>query len=136
MTTNAAITIFNQFPDRETRKIVYIPHYIKNVWFHTDQKSSVVDGGLSSADTYRIRIPYAECSDWIPPNDFAELSDPGESWTVQNDDLFIVGQWSGADKVSGMAEIREKFFGIAGKVLSHSENFFGSSKHIRIGGGS
>lgn len=135
MTTNAAITIFNQFSDRETRKIVYIPHYIESVWFHTDQKTSVVDGGLSSADTYRIRIPYAECSDWIPPNDFAELSDPGESWTVQNDDLFIVGQWSGADKVSGMAEIREKFFGIAGKVLSHSENFFGLSKHIRIGGG-
>lgn len=135
MVTNAAITIFNQFPDPGTKKIVYVPHYVENVWFHTDQKTSVVDGGLSSADAYQIRIPYAECEAWIPPNDYADLSDPGESWTVQNGDLFILGEWSGADKVSGLSEIKEGFSGMIGKVLSHSENFFGSSKHIRIGGG-
>ena len=33
-------------------------------------------------------------------------------------------------------DIRKRFSGTIGKVLSHSENFFGSSKHIRIGGGS
>ena len=32
-------------------------------------------------------------------------------------------------------DIKKEFSGIIGKVLSHSENFFGSQKHIRIGGG-
>lgn len=135
MLTNAAITIFNSFPDRETKKMVYIPHYIEHVWFHTNQKTSVVEGGLSSADEYKIRIPYSECFDWLPINDFLELEDPGGKWTVQNGDFFIVGKWSGAGKISGIAEIKKGFSGIVGKVLSHSENFFGTSKHIRIGGG-
>ena len=84
---------------------------------------------------YQIRIPYSECDDWISPNDFVDLSNPGDNWTVQNGDFFIGGKWNGTERVSGVAEIREGFSGIIGKVLSHSENFFGSSKHIRIGGG-
>ena len=133
--TNAAITIFNCFPDRETKKRLCVPHYIEHVWFHTNQKTSVVEGGLSSADEYLIRIPYSECSDWLPPSDFNELADTGEKWTVQNNDFFITGEWPGAENVSGIAEIKKEFSGEVGKVLSHSENFFGSSKHIRIGGG-
>ena len=43
--------------------------------------------------------------------------------------------WGGG-VVSGIDEIKKEFSGIVGKVLSHSENFFGASKHIRIGGGS
>lgn len=132
--TNASLTIFNRFPDGQSRKFVYIPHYIPNVWFHTDQKVSVGDGGLKSADVYKIRIPYSECGDWIPPNDFAELANPEGKWTVQNGDFFLVGAWSG-EKISGIEEIKKEFSGEVGRVLSHSENFFGSSKHIRIGGG-
>ena len=135
MITNAAITIFNQFPDMETRKMVYIPHYIEAVWLHTDQETAIVDGGLVSADKYRIRIPYEYCKAWLPPSDFMDLAEPGEKWTVQNDDFFIVGKWSGAEKVRGITEIKKGFSGEVGKVLSHSENFFGTSKHIRIGGG-
>ena len=47
-----------------------------------------------------------------------------------------MGRWCGNFKVSGIDEIKKEFSGIVGKVLSHSENFFGASKHIRIGGGS
>ena len=50
MLTNASLTIFNRFPDGQSRKFVYIPHYIPNVWLHKDQKVSVGDGGLKSAD--------------------------------------------------------------------------------------
>lgn len=134
MLVNAAITIFNRFPNRETKTIEYIPHYVERVWFHTDQKSTVTDRGLSSADEYNIRIPYSECIDWIPENDFIELADPGDHWTVQNGDYFIVGTWS-KEEVSGIAEIKKEFSGMVGVVLSHSENFFGSSKHIRMVGG-
>lgn len=135
MLVNAAITIFNKFPDRATKKFVYVPHYVEHVWFHTNQKSTVSDKGLHSADEYNVRIPYAECADWIPPNDYTELSEPEGKWTVQNGDFFILGEWAG-EKVDGIADIKKDFFGVAGMVLSHSENFFGSSQHIRIGGGS
>lgn len=135
MLTNAATTVFNKFPDRESKKMIYIPHYVERVWFHTNQKSTVSDKGLVSADEYKIRIPYSECVDWLPVDDFMELADPGENWTVQNGDFFIVGTWSGGN-VSGISEIKKAFSGVVGTVLSHSENFFGSSQHIRIGGGS
>lgn len=134
MMTNAEITIFNRFPDKESKKFVYIPHFIDHVWFHTDQKSSVSDGGISSADDYKIRIPFSECGDWIPPNDFKDLESPSANWTVQNGDLFIRGKWDGG-RVNGAEDIKKEFSGMIGKVLSHSENFFGSQKHIRIGGG-
>lgn len=133
MVTNAEITIFNAFPDKETKKMVYIPHHIPRVWFYKDQKISVSTGELTSADVYKIRIPYEECADWIEPERFA--ADPEGHWTVQNKDLFLVGKWTGADRVSGIEEIKKVFSGEVGFVLSHSENFFGSSPHIRIGGG-
>lgn len=136
MLTNASITIFNQYPERMERRVVFIPHYIEKVWLHTKQKTAVVDGGLKSADEYLIRIPYGECGEWLSPNNFREFGNPNENWTVQNGDFFIVGRWDGKENISGIEEIKKEFSGVTGKILSHSENFFGSSKHIRIGGGS
>lgn len=136
MVTNATITIFNRIPDKVSKKFVYVPHVIPKVWFHTNQKSSVGENGLKSADEYQIRIPYSECEDWTSSDVFLELEDSSQNWTVQNGDLFIVGIWNGADRVSGINEIEKEFSGVVGEILSHSENFFGSSKHIRIGGGS
>lgn len=135
MITNAVLTIFNQFPDRENKKMIFVPHKLDSVWFYTNQKSSVGTDGLLSADEYKIRVPYSICSDWLPPNNYRGLTDPSNNWTVQNGDLFIVGEWAGGN-VSGIAELKKSFFGVVGTVLSHSENFYGSSKHIRIGGGS
>ena len=77
-----------------------------------------------------------ECKEWLPSNDFRELGNPNENWTVQNGDFFIVGKWNGKERVNGIEEIKREFSGVTGKILSHSENFFGSSKHIRIGGSS
>lgn len=135
MLTNAKVTIFNQWPDRESRKMVFIPHVIHKVWFHTNQKSTVGENGLRSADEYQIRIPYSECADWISPDEFNRLTEVYGKWTVRNGDFFILGEWDGGN-VTGIEDIRKRFSGTIGKVLSHSENFFGSSKHIRIGGGS
>ena len=56
MLTNTEFTIFNQFPDRQSKKMVYVPHYIDAVWFHTDQKTDIVDGGLTSKDVHKIQI--------------------------------------------------------------------------------
>ena len=135
MLTNTTITIFNRFPEKETKTYIYIPRILKGVWFHTDYKAKIGENGLYSADEYKIRIPYHECREWVPEQVFRQLKEPRESWTVQNGDIFLVGVWDGG-MVKGIDEIKRKFSGTVGKVLSHSENFFGSSKHIRIGGGS
>lgn len=134
MLTNTDITIFNMFPDRQSKKLVYIPYYIGAVWFHTDQKSDIENGGLKSADVYKIRIPYEQCKNWIPGDEFRKKENVSDQWTVQNGDFFVIGKWTGT-YVSGIEEIRRCTSGISGKVLSHSENFHGGSKHIRIGGG-
>lgn len=135
MLMNAKITIFNQWPDRESRRMVFIPHVIPKVWFHVNQKSTAGENGLRSADEYQIRIPYSECGEWISPDEFHQLTEIHEEWTVRNGDFFILGEWTG-ENVVGVEGIKKEFSGTIGKVLSHSENFFGSSKHIRIGGGS
>ncbi|HJD35635.1 MAG TPA: hypothetical protein IAA00_01650 [Candidatus Blautia ornithocaccae] len=133
MITNTDITIFNQFADRNLKKIVYVPHYIKEAWFHSSAKTAVEQGGLSAASEYKLRIPFPQ-DGWLPSNDFRDLAEPGDNWTVQEDDFFIIGKWE-EGSVEGIEEIRKKFLGVSGIILNHSENFFGSSPHIRIGGG-
>ena len=134
MLTNTSITIFNKFPDQKSRKFIYVPHYIEQVWFHKDQKISVASGGMTSADAVKVRIPVSECGNWVDEAAFVDLIEPGESWTVQDKDFFILGEWTGGP-VSDLAELKNGYPGEVWTVLSHSENFFGSSQHIRIGGG-
>lgn len=134
MLTNASITIFNKFPDQKSRKFIYVPHYIEHVWFHKDQKISVASGGMTSADAVKVRIPVSECAKWVDEAAFVDLIEPGESWTVQDKDFFILGEWTGGP-VSDLAELKNGYPGEVWTILSHSENFFGSSQHIRIGGG-
>ena len=78
MITNTDLTILNRYPDRQSKKMVYVPHYIDAVWFHTDQKTDIVDGGLTSKDVYKIRIPYEKCEKWLPENGFKAQESTGK----------------------------------------------------------
>lgn len=133
MLTNATITIFNRFADQKFKKFIYVPHILPDVWFHEKQVIRPEQGGLVSANDYRIRIPFPR-DGWLPPNDFKDLADTENQWTVQDKDFFLVGTWEGGP-VNGIDELKKKFSGTVGIILNHSENFFGSSQHIRIGGG-
>lgn len=133
MLTNATITIFNRFADQKLKKFIYVPHILPDVWFHEKQVIRPEQGGLVSANDYRIRIPFPR-DGWLPPNDFKDLADTENQWTVQDKDFFLVGTWEGGP-VNGIDELKKKFSGTVGIILNHSENFFGSSQHIRIGGG-
>ena len=134
MITNAEMTIFNRWPDRKQKKTVYLPHYIENVWFQKDQKISPAEGGFVSGDLYMIRIPDEELEGWIPAETFSERESRPDEWTVQDKDFFIIGKWEGG-AVDDLQDIAREFRGVLGIVNSHSENFFGTSPHIRIGGG-
>lgn len=133
MLANTTITIFNRFADWEQKKFVYVPHVLPDVWFHAKQVIRPEQGGMVSANDYRIRIPFPR-DGWLPPNDFKDLADTENQWTVQDKDFFLVGTWEGGP-VNGIDELKKKFSGTVGIILNHSENFFGSSQHIRIGGG-
>ena len=135
MLTNTTITIFNRFPDRVERGFIYIPHVIPAAWFHADQKVITDQGGLTSNPVYKIRIPFPQ-PDWVSPEEYLKREHPGKSWTVKENDLFLVGTWIGENVIRGIEDIKRQFSGTVGVVLNHSENFFGSFKHIRIEGGS
>ena len=134
MLTNAAITIFNRYPDKEQKKFTYVPHILEDIWFHTAQKATVSDGKLDSADEYKIRVPFPR-DGWVPPERYRNLEKLENHWTVQKEDFFILGVWEHGE-VSNVSEIKKKFSGVVGTVLNYSENFFGNSPHIRVGGGS
>ncbi|HIY17899.1 MAG TPA: hypothetical protein IAA44_00665 [Candidatus Blautia avistercoris] len=133
MRTNATITIFNKRPDLQTRKVFYFPHKIEDVWFYCSRKTEIQQGALVSANEYKIRIPFPQ-QDWVPPSSYQTFAGIVREWTVQDDDFFILGEW---DKsfVEGISQVKKEFSGVVGMVLNHTENFIGTSPHIRIGGG-
>lgn len=133
MLTNAVITIFNRVPNAAEREFVYIPHVLTYVWVHTSRKVVTEQGGLTSNPIYKIRIPFPRPG-WLPPEVYGKGMDSGDSWTVREKDLFMIGAWPGGE-VKGIEDIKKEFSGTVGVVLNYSENFFGSSKHIRIEGG-
>lgn len=62
MITNADITLYNHYYDKDARLDKWQRTFIRGVHFYVDHKVSVGDNGVNSADVYKIRIPEdAEC---------------------------------------------------------------------------
>lgn len=64
---------------------------IKGVWFYADNKVSLTDGGLVSADAYKVRIPVRADfggSQYVPPDEYAGADG---TWTLKNDDYIVRG---------------------------------------------
>ena len=57
MLTNADITIYNRKRNPETKKMEYCRTILKGVHWYTEQKVTVGENGLKSADLYKIRVP-------------------------------------------------------------------------------
>lgn len=137
MITNADITIFNKRGvDKATARPVYFPTQIKGVNFYTDQKVqvNVKDGGITSADMYKIRIPEdadTEGKQYIDADLYKKLSDEEAKgyWTINNDDLFGKGLLPLFEKEADF--LKQQY---TGKVLSFSDNRRGGLPHWRIGG--
>ena len=128
MITNADITLYHVWLNPETRKKEYRRNIIRNIHWYTNQKTAVGDGGLRSADEYKIRIPLESCEGYLPPAEYQE--NPDGHWTVENGDLFVRG---GLDLEIGKTSELARYH--PGQVLSWSDNRHGNQPHIRIGGG-
>nr|DAU84165.1 MAG TPA: hypothetical protein [Caudoviricetes sp.] len=128
MITNADLTLYHIWLSPETQKKEYRRTIIRNIHWYTNQKTTVGDGGLRSADEYKIRIPLESCNDYLPPE--AYRKNPDGHWTVDNGDLFVRGELElDIEKASELSGYHP------GQVLSWSDNRRGSLPHIRIGGG-
>ena len=130
MLTNADITVYNSFLDPGSRMRVWHRTLIKGVWFYVGNKVSLTDGGLVSADAYKVRIPvHADFggSQYVLPNEYMGGAD---TWTLKNDDYIIKG--SGPD-IEKPADLQKESWP-AFKVTSWSDNHHGGLKHWRVGG--
>ncbi len=133
MFTNADITIYNHKNDKNSRMDNWQSTVIKGVYFFVDNKVSVGDKGLNSADVYKIRIPEdAECERvYIDPESYAEMEDVSRYWTIQEDDIVVRGICSiEIEKPADLKNLHKKYC----KVTSWSDNRFGGLQHWRIGG--
>lgn len=128
MITNADLTLYHIWINPETRKKEYHRTVVRNVHWYTDQKTALGDGGLKSADEYKIRIPLESCTGYLPPMEYKGTTEG--SWTIENGDLFVCGVVDlEIEKASELSVYHP------GQVLSWSDNRRGSLPHIRIGGG-
>lgn len=131
MLTNVDITIYNHKYNKETRLDDWNKTVIRGVHFYVDNKVSVGDNGLNSADIYKIRIPVdAQCDKtYIQEDEYNTFSDVSDYWTLQEGDVVVKGVCDKSiSKPADLAGHRKC------KILSWSDNRFGGQPHWRVGG--
>ena len=133
MLTNATITIYNHKYDPLTRYDTWHRTVIKDVHVHIEHKVTVLESGVKSADVYKIRIPedVENADQYLPPEEYKELKEPGEHWTIQADDQIVLGEYD--QEIERPAELKDVLLKHC-KVQSWSDNRFGGLPHWKIGG--
>ena len=112
MLTNADITIFNKWYNRETRLDEWKRTQIRGVNWYGGQKVTVTDNGLQSADAYTVRIPAASAPQgkkFVLPEDFKAAAGNALAglWTLQSGDLVV--RELIADDIAKAADVTGKY---------------------------
>lgn len=132
MIVNADITLYNRRLDKTTRQYIYKRTVLCGVHWYTDQKVSVGDKGLNSADSIKIRIPMVERKEvFLEPEEYAKKESVTGFLTASNGDVFVKGILE--DEIAKESDLEKKGL-LFGRILSHSDNRRGLEPHIRIGG--
>ena len=133
MITNADITIYNQKSNPVTKLTEYVRTQIRNVHWYTDQKTSVDQSGVHSADIYKIRVPEESVTDrkFLDHSEWKQSEDTDGYWTIQYDDLVVRGLVD--DDIRQASDLLNKYPYVA-RVNSFSDNRRGNNPHFRIGG--
>ena len=133
MLTNADITLYNHKYNKITRLDEWYRTVIYGVHFYKDNKVSVGENGLNSADAYKIRIPEeADCDkSYIQADEYAFSDNVSGNWTIQDADIIVSGVCdTNIEKPSDLTENHISYC----KIVSWSDNRFGRLPHWRIGG--
>ena len=132
MFVNGDITIYNREYNSRTRLDAWHRTVIRNVWRYADNKVAQTDSGLKSSDAFKIRIPKKSPSKrYLDPESYAKVKNKEKYWTIQEDDIVVFGACNlDISKPSDLKENHKRYM----KVVSWSDNNFGSMPHWRIGG--
>ncbi|ADU25686.1 DUF6751 family protein [Ethanoligenens harbinense] len=139
MTTNADITLYNQWYNRVTRLIEWKRVQIPGVSWHGGIVTDVTGNGLQAANAYIVRIPLDAAPagrTFACPEDWAatESDDLGALWTIQPGDILINGLL--ADDIAKASDLTAKYGSRCCTVIGWKDNRRGSAalQHWRIDG--
>ena len=123
------MTIYHRNKNKDTGFYEYNRHFIPCVHWHTEIRKA----GVRNTDEYTIRIPEEYLHDYASPDIYAGLDSDkiDRKWTIQDKDLFIMGECKLSIKSVKDLEKMQKPYG---GVNSWKDNRFGGLPHIRIGG--
>ena len=127
------ITIYNRQCDKQSGFDTWHRTVIRGVHLYVNHKVALGDGGVNNADLYKIRIPEdAENTDlYLPPDKYVLCPDPGNHWTIQNEDHIVIGEClQDIEKPSDLKKVSQRHC----KITSWSDNRFGGLPHWKIEG--
>lgn len=93
MRTNADITIYNKYFDKETRLDKYQRTVLYGVFWDERKAVNRLQSGLEDADKVTIIIPFSVTTDkkYVPPKAFDRLPDKTGYFTLQEGDRVVRG---------------------------------------------
>lgn len=133
MITNTDITVFNSYIDEDDNTL-YSPTVIHDVNWQSEEKVTVSDKGLISADEIKIYIPVTSLNgiEYVPRKAYNSLKDKTGYFTLKEGDKIVKGEYMG--EISSIKDFN-KLDNVA-TIISVSDNRYGSisMQHFEVGG--
>ena len=133
MLTNTDITVFNSYID-EDDNTKYSSVVIHDVNWQSEEKVTVSDKGLISADEIKIYIPVTSLNgiEYVPRKAYNSLKDKTGYFTLKEGDKIVKGEYMG--EISSIKDFN-KLDNVA-TIISVKDNRYGSlsMQHFEVGG--
>lgn len=133
MLTNTDITVFNSYIDEDDNTL-YSSVIINGVNWQSEEKVTVSDKGLISADEIKIYIPVTSLNgiEYVPRKAYNSLKDKTGYFTLKEGDKIVKGEYMG--EISSIKDFN-KLDNVA-TIISVADNRYGSisMQHFEVGG--
>ncbi|WP_143314498.1 DUF6751 family protein [Clostridium sp. HBUAS56017] len=139
MIKNADITLFNAYYNKETEGTEYKRTYLYGVNWQTEQKVTVSDKGLHSADETVIFVPFLVTIDktFIKPIGFKNLTNKDNYFTFGDKDIVVKGiiDFDITGELKHTVQDLKNTFDDVVEIISVIDNTFASSSmaHWELG---
>ena len=133
MLTNTDITVFNSYIDEDDNTL-YSSVIINGVNWQSEEKVTVSDKGLISADEIKIYIPVTSLNgiEYVPRKTYNSLKDKTGYFTLKEGDKIVNGEYTGT--INTIKDFN-KLDNVA-TIISVADNRYGSlsMQHFEVGG--
>ena len=133
MLTNTDITVFNSYTDEDDNTL-YSSVVIHDVNWQSEEKVTVSDKGLVSADEIKIYIPVTSLNgiEYVPRKTYNSLENKTGYFTLKEGDKIIKGEYTGT--INTIKDFN-KLDNVA-TIISVADNRYGSisMQHFEVGG--